>query len=178
MTLFSSFNHIAIFLLFTYLGLVSGIVFNCTNYFSILLQQRIKNGLEISILNKNKQKSKQLQKETIKNEYKGKNKRKNNILKIIYIKFKKLKSFLFKNAKKIICLILKILPVLVFINCIVFSYLVNLKLNFGYLRLVYVFIWFIFFIVSKTLCKIVANYFMSFYNYFIKRINKNGREKQ
>ena len=105
MTLFSSFNHIAIFLLFTYLGLVSGIVFNCTNYFSILLQQRIKNGLEISILNKNKQKSKQLQKETIKNEYKGKNKRKNNILKIIYIKFKKLKSFLFKNAKKIICLI-------------------------------------------------------------------------
>ena len=156
MTLFLSFNQPIIFLLFVYLGLVSGVVFNIFSFISNILFIKLKKGLKKPVLNKKASKFKQEVEKTSKTQNKPQKQTQNNIVKNI----------------------IKNLPILIFIISVVFSYLTNLHLNFGHLRLIYVLIWVLFFFISKTLCKILANYFLSFYNIFIKRIKKNGRAKQ
>ena len=178
MTLFLSFNQPIIFLLFVYLGLVSGFIFNIFSYISNILFIKIKKGLKKTVLNKKEIKFKQEVEKTSKTQNKPQKQTQNNILKGIIKNLNKAKRSFLDLFKYISLFIFKNLPILIFIACVVFSYLINLHLNFGHLRLIYVLIWTLFFFVSKTLCKILANYFLSFYNNFIKRIKKNGRAEQ
>lgn len=177
MTLFSSFNQPIIFLLFVYLGLISGVIFNFFCYISDIMFVKIKKWLKKPVLNKKEIKSKQELEKTSKTQNKPKKQTQNNIFKSIVKNFKKVKNSISVLFKYIFLFVFKNLPIIIFIIVAVFSYLINLYLNFGHLRLIYVLIWILFFFISKTLCKILANYFLSFYNYFIKRIKKNGRAK-
>lgn len=178
MTLFLSFNQPIIFLLFVYLGLVSGVVFNIFSFISNILFIKLKKGLKKPVLNKKASKFKQEVEKTSKTQNKPQKQTQNNIVKNIIKNLNKTKKGFLDLFKYIVLFIFKNLPILIFIISVVFSYLTNLHLNFGHLRLIYVLIWVLFFFISKTLCKILANYFLSFYNIFIKRIKKNGRAKQ
>lgn len=178
MTLFSSFNHLIIFLLFVYLGLISGIFFNVFCYISNVLSIKIKKGLKKPLLNKEDRKIKQEIEKTNKIKNKPKKQMQNNIFKSFVKGLNKVKNSFIILFKYIILFMFKNVPIMIFIFVVSFSYLMNLYLNFGHLRIIYVLIWLLFFFISKTLCKILANYFLSFYNYFIKRIKKNGRSKQ
>lgn len=156
MILFSTFNHLLLLFLFIYLGLFSGVFYNLIN--------KLFNFLGSCFKSKNKENKNKIFKKLInkifiiktKNKIKTEGKRKTNILYKV-----------FKETANIITL-----STLVFI-----SLLINLNLNFGILRPVYVVLWIIFFFVGKSLFNLLANYLTSFYNKINKRKLKNGRAK-
>lgn len=175
MILFTSFNYITIFFLFVYLGLLSGLIFkSCTLFFNYLTI-KTKKWLEKTTTIRNNPKTKQIVTEMLNYKNRPQKQRKKHIFKKF---FEKAKQSIKKISNYILYVFYKSFPILSFIACVFFTYLINLYLNFGHLRLIYVLIWVLFFFVGKTLCKLLANYFLCFYNYFIKRIKKDGRAKQ
>lgn len=175
MILFSTFNHFFLLLLFIYLGLSSGIVFcfvnKFTNIFSFKKNKRENPKKERKLLffklgtklfRKNNKTNQSITKNSNLQQRKLK---KNKLQKATLLGFVR---YTIKETLKIFTLFL----------CVFVSFLINLQLNFGYLRPIYVVLWIIFFIIGKSLFNLLANFFTSFYNYCIKRIKKNGRAKQ
>lgn len=169
MSLFYSFNHIVVFLLFSYLGLFSGLIFSLFKKIICFFVVKLKKALKWGEKKQKGDKPKQILKKHNKidsNPQNGAKNGKNNIkpnsknLKTLKIyKFLKIINKLTVNILSSFCLIL----------CVAISFYFNLKLNFGELRFVYVLVWISFFFVGKSLCNLLANYFLCFYNYFIKR---------
>jgi len=139
MILFSSLYYPIIFMMFSYLGFLFGIIFaffeKLTNNFfnkkGFLVNSKIKNNKRMLI---DKQ-----------------NKKERHFLK----KFGNLISQLF-------------LSIIFFVMCIV-TFLINLNLNYGVVRIFYIFVWIIFFLLGKTVFKKLAILILNFYNKTKKR---------
>ena len=161
MILFSTFNHLLLLLLYIYLGLISGVFYNLINKTFILLSK----------IFVKKQKSNKIKKHFLK-----------RILnKMFVIKNRtKLKSKVRKNFFKqnfFINALKETLSICCLLFVVLVSILINLNLNFGILRPVYIILWIIFFFVGKSFFNLLANYLTNFYNWIIKRNLKNGRAK-
>ena len=169
MSLFYSFNHVVVFLLFTYLGLFSGLIFSLFKKIICFFVVKLKKALKWGEKKQKEVKPKQILKKNKNidsNPQNGAKNGKNNIKP--NLKFFKTAGF-YKILKIINNLTVNILSSFCLILCVVISFYFNLKLNFGELRFVYVIVWIGFFFVGKSLCNLLANYFLCFYNYFIKR---------
>lgn len=169
MILFSSLNQWYEFLIFVYLGLLSGLIFQIINKNCMFFLQKIKKA-EKQPKNPNKAKNKtNTQKKQVQAKF-----RENKPLKpkrrIV------LKRTFVKSFNLTIKVILKTIPIIGLIFVSVFSYVINLKFNFGFVKVIYVLGWVGFFFVGKTLCNLLANYFFAFYNWIIKR-NKKCQNK-
>ena len=169
MSLFYSFNHIIIFFLFAYLGLVLGLIFTFFNTIIKKINKKaekaFKKGENCKKIPKRTQTPTKYEKFNSSPQNGAKNNKKsfklNLISKIntVFIKLTNILSKTITNVFTIICLL----------GCVLISFYYNLKFNYGEIRFVYVVVWIVFFFIGKTLCKMLANYFLCFYNYFIKR---------
>lgn len=150
MTLFSTLIHFNCLLLFLYLGLICGITFGFLNRFFNALKRFLikKKNNKIGKLNNNKDITSSL-------DSTKKNKPKNT----------KIKQNFYKGLITTFIFVFSSLSIIVFVGLMVFSFLVNLKYNFGVLLFWYCFIWAIFFYLGQVFVKIVANFFVNFYNY-------------
>lgn len=194
MILFSSFSHFHIFLMFLYLGVLSGIEFFLV-YFSCKKLKNFNFKIDKNLLKQNKLKPKAAKQKTIKQtnlnkaifsnkenlylESKGdeksrkKNKKKKPPNKEVLKKINNLtKRFLtivkimFNKFKNIFLCVLN-LTTLCAVVCL--SYYANFVFNMGHLRIIYIIVWMIAFIFSYSLAKKVAKTALNFYNYLIKR---------
>ena len=174
MSLFYSFNHIIVFLLFSYLGLFSGLIFSLFQKIRCFFVVKIKKALKWGEKKQKEHKPKQILKKHNKIDSSPKNGAKNGKKNMKpNLKFFKTADF-YKILKIINNLISNILSSFCLLLSVAISFYFNLKLNFGELRFVYVLVWVGFFFVGKSLCKLLANYFLCFYNYFIKGKKQNG----
>ena len=107
MTLFLSFNQPIIFLLFVYLGLVSGVVFNIFSFISNILFIKLKKGLKKPVLNKKASKFKQEVEKTNKTQNKPQKQTQNNIVKNIIKNLNKTKKGFLDLFKYIVLFIFK-----------------------------------------------------------------------
>lgn len=116
----------------------------------------------------------------------NKNKQKYTLKKQFFLKIKKacmqvfkpLLAFFIKIRKIIINVSFTFFKVLVFLLVIVLSYIANLYLNFGFIRVGFVIVFCLAFFMSKSLINLLANFFINFYNYFIVKINKTNKFKK
>lgn len=176
MILFSSFNHLYLFLIFTYLGVASGVVFFST-YFAfnklknkISIKRFVKKNKELCFKDKTKPAVKPKSKKQHKKASKKTLKKINNLTKgFLYIK-KAFNKIIFA-IKKTSVLFIEVAKVTVLLIVVTVSYYVNLYYNFGELRIVYILVWILGFLVSFIAVKKVAKIFLSFYN---KHTNKKS----
>ena len=178
MILFSSFNHLIILFLFVYTGLVSGLIFTSLSNICAFFILKLKTGPQKAQKNSFEGTNKQIHKKHKDISKKGKNKAQNTTKTILSKKFLVIKNKISKIAQKVSVALLNIMKIMVFCILVVLTYLINLKFNLGYLRVIFVLIWVGFFFVGKSLFNLLANYFCCFYNWCIKRIKKDGRAKQ
>lgn len=172
MILFSSLTHGIEFLLFVYLGLISGLIFEVVNKTCFKLSQKIKKAENSPLKqknNKNKTNTQKIVTNTIQQPNKTLKKQKR-------VNIKKLFNSFIMFLKKIFATgniyLLKFIPPICLVIVSVASYLVNLQFNLGFVKVVYVLFWVAFFFVGKSLCKLLANYFVAFYNWIIKKVKK------
>ena len=178
MFLFLSLNHLYIFLLFVYLGLISGTIYFLVSKVLFYLTKKVNLKEETLI-----RKIKELNKTTIKKEklVKEKTNIKENrkftksakIKQSREIKRKEklskistnLKLLWIKNFKVIIYIIL--IATLILFVCITFY--INFKYNYGYIRLGFVLVWFGSFLLAKCFINLVAKFIINFYNNYSRR---------
>lgn len=84
----------------------------------------------------------------------------------------KVKKVLNKFKKPLVNFISVVVKITLMFLLILVSYLINLKLNFGEVRFVFVLVFVASFFVAKSLLKLVAIYFINFYNYFVRKLHK------
>ncbi len=172
MILFPTFNHVLLLFLYVYLGLVSGIIFKIIDKFSTLIKAKVdkpfshlkKEKIETST-NYGKTKKKLKNTENI-SKIKKQKQAKNHLI-IFKIILNKTRVYLVKGFSS--CILIVTLVCLVFV-----SFLINLQLNFGEIRIIYVCVWVLSFFVGKRFFNLLANYITNFYNYLCKRKSKNG----
>ena len=171
MILFSTLTQGIEFLLFTYLGLISGLIYEVINIFCLKVLTKTQKA-EKSPLKQKKMKNKANTQKILLKANDGENKPKKTHKKI------NIKSVFIKSLKIFCYLFAKILPLICFTLVSVLSYLINLKLNFGFVKVIYVLFWIGFFFVGKRLCNLLANYFLAFYNWTIKKVKKCQKNNQ
>lgn len=180
MILFPTFNNVLLLFMFVYLGLASGFVFNFVNKLSTIIKYKVDKKVKIQTEIK-KTKTPIFSKFKIKliknkkNSAPAEQVKHDSEDKIRFVKFKPFLSNAFKFVSKCLANGLNIITLLV---VVFISFLINLNLNFGCLRPIYVALWIIFFFVGKSLFNLLANYLTNFYNWLSKRIKKDGRAKQ
>ena len=177
--LFSSINHIWVLLLFIYLGLVSGLVFfgfsfliNKVEFFLLKPRKNLSKKLEEKQLKLEKKQQKMARKKP--KESKKENAR--NSLKPLILRFKNALNKVKKIKKFLVCFICTFAKIVVLFFVTAVSYLVNLQLNFGYLSVGFLLIYVTFFFIAKRLLNLVAIYLLNFYNYFVRKFKRRGKE--
>ena len=155
MTLFSTFIYFNCVLLFLYLGLICGIVFNSFNKSLVFFK--------VVLISKNNLKIENLKKRVNKAKNKTSIKFKQNFYKFLNI---------FANV------FVSNLLLILFVVLIALSFLVNLKYNFGVLKFWYILIWIVSFCLGNVFVKIVANFFVNFYNYFKIKLKRNLKHER
>lgn len=88
----------------------------------------------------------------------------------------KIKKTLNKFKKPLINFISVVVKIVLMFLLILVSYLINLKLNFGEVRFVFVLVFVASFFIAKSLLKLVAIYFINFYNYFVRKLHKTKKQ--
>ena len=153
MTLFYSFTQFNSILLFVYLGLICGIIFETL--------KNILNTISFAFFKR----------KVIHNSTNKISKKKN-----------KFKNFLIKNKSYFIVFLNKFLTTSTYI-LLLFSliievsvcFFINLEYNFGIITIFCVFLWIVMFYVGKGITKTVAKFAINFYNYLNKKVkHKNG----
>ncbi len=177
MILFSSFNHPIILLLFVYTGLVSGLIFTGISNICAFFVSKLKTSPQKAQKSNFKSINKQIHKKYKYISKRGKNRAQNIIKTDFAKKFLVLKNKISKMIQKTSVGLLKSIKIFVFCVLVILTYLINLKFNLGYLRLIFVLIWVGFFFVGKSLFNLLANYFCCFYNWGIKRMKKRWKSK-
>lgn len=108
---------------------------------------------------------------------KAKEKRKNNF-KLLILKlsqyFKKITLGFQRIKNRVINTSFITIKILVFLLVVTASYLINLHLNLGYLRIGFIIVFILFFCLAKTLIKLLANFIVNFYNYFKRKYKKQN----
>lgn len=155
MTLFSTIIQFNELLLFLYLGLMSGLLF--------YVFKLIFNTLNMFIYKKISKK--QLSIDNILTETLNKKR-------LGFIKFKR---DYFKFLKTFSNVVLNIVLAILFALTIITSFFINLKYNFGNISFYYILIWALFFYLGCVVVKTVANFIITFYNYFCKRLKSHEK---
>lgn len=192
MVLFSSFSHFNILLLFTYMGLVSGLVFFLV--FNISKKIKSKNNRAVKNLIEIKKKCKQhsskyfsTKQETIVEKFgkdidtnkkakekkqkghkknKSQKKERKTRIRLALIKARQNIILIFKRTQNIL---LTIICVVVLVAVVLGSYYLNFVFNYGYLRLVFIAVWITSFFIGGYVQKKVAKLLATFYNKTCKR---------
>ena len=148
MTLFYTLTQYKSFILFAYLGLFCGVLFEfiktLLNAFSFYLSKKISS------------------RELIATKTNKKHKFKNLIIKL-KINFNVIINKLFNIFSSIF------LPLIFLLETVV-CFFVNLKYNLGILSVICICAWIAFFYMGKSLTKTVAKFIISFYNYLVKKV--------
>ena len=162
--LFSTFNNEIVLLLFLYLGVLSGFIYAFSNTIILKLQQGTKH-LKIAAKKgiKDDKKDKKIGQNKLKNKEKTREKEQKRGKNRRY--FYKLKSFLLTSVNYL----LEGLKAMVLALIVILCYLINLKLNMGNIRVLYLIIWLFAFFIGKRVYNLLANYILSFYNYIRKK---------
>ncbi len=88
-----------------------------------------------------------------------------NFFKGLFLKLSKIKGRVINTSFTIV-------KILVFLIIVVVSYLINLYLNMGYLRVGFVIVFVGCFMLAKSVIKMLAIYLVNFYNCFKRKLNK------
>ncbi len=86
--------------------------------------------------------------------------------------FSKLNKAINKIKKPIIAVLETLIKIGLVLALVVVSYLINLHLNFGEVRLMFVVVFIASFCLAKSLLKLLAFYLTNFYNYFRRKLQK------
>lgn len=124
-----------------------------------------KNKHNKKLLNIKKSKKEKPKKQKLSNFKKVKNK--------LQLTFKEFGNFLNKVKVPLVKVSEIIIKICLIFALLVGSYLINLHLNFGEIRFMFIIIFIVSFFMAKSLLNLLAFYFTNFYNYFRKKLSKH-----